>query len=144
MARCLRCGAGNEWIEGKVASSIEQNIKKISIDPEAFRLSELLFHLIKKRNPDHKPPNMKIWAKHVDFMIRIDGRKPTEIEKIIRASQADGFWYKNILSTIKLREKFDRLKLELLSSDNSRTFEEIALDIQKRKGIVPQDASEPI
>jgi len=48
-------------------------------------------------------------------MFRKDERTPEEVETIIRFSQEDSFWRSNILSTAKLREKFDQLTDKRLS-----------------------------
>lgn len=80
-----------------------------SSDSDEVRLSNLLFSLIKKRDPKHRAPNIQSWAKHVDGLIRIDGRPPIEIEKVIQWCQADSFWQSNILSTAKLRKQFSSL-----------------------------------
>ena len=78
-----------------------------------FRLAEMLSKQILKNNPKAKKPNLQSWAKHIDLMIRRDSRTPEEIETIIRWCQADSFWSTNILSTTKLREKFDQLTMKM-------------------------------
>ena len=82
-------------------------------DSIEYRLSELLYSLILKNNATHKKPCLNKWAKNIDLMIRIDKRKPDEIESMIKWCQKDAFWHKNILSTGKLREKFDQLYLKM-------------------------------
>ena len=78
-----------------------------------FRLSELLLNLILERKPDFKKPNLQSWSKHIDCMIRLDGRTPECIEAVIRWCQRDSFWQSNILSTAKLREQFDQLEMRM-------------------------------
>lgn len=80
-------------------------------DSVEVRLSQLLFDLIRVRLPEAKAPNFQTWAKSVDLMIRQDHRTPEQIEAVIRFAHADPFWQSNILSTAKLREKFDQLLL---------------------------------
>lgn len=46
-------------------------------------------------------------------MIRVDGRSPERIAEVIRWATRDSFWSKNILSTAKLREKFDALVMKM-------------------------------
>lgn len=82
-----------------------------------YRLSKYLFELIRKNNPTHKEPNLQSWAKHIDYMIRIDKRKVEDIELVITWCQSDEFWYKNILSTKKLREKYDQLFMQMKPKD---------------------------
>jgi len=98
------------------------------------RLASLLFSEIRKRKPDYKTPDLKKWAKHIDRMIRLDGRNPARIAEVIRWCQADEGdgswqgWQNNILCTEKLREKFDALELRMGknngSNKNSRKFAE--------------------
>jgi len=90
-----------------------QTIKTFSSDSIELRLSELLLGKILSRNQKHKKPNLQTWAKDVDLMIRIDHRTPEEIRAIIEWCQDDPFWKNNILSTGKLREKFDQLSLKM-------------------------------
>lgn len=78
-----------------------------------YRLAKYLFELIRKNNPTYKEPNLQTWAKHIDYMIRIDKRKVEDIELVIEWCQSDKFWYKNILSTKKLREKYDQLFIQM-------------------------------
>ncbi len=78
-----------------------------------YRLAKYLFELIRKNNPTHKEPNLQKWAKHIDYMIRIDKRKVEDIEATIYWCQHHYFWHKNILSTGKLRERYDQLRIQM-------------------------------
>jgi len=92
-------------------------------DNICIELSILLREKILKNNPSARVPDnnaIKKWAVHVDRMIRIDERDPADIEEHIIFSQWHHFWKKNILSTKKLRDQYDRLTLEMQSNDNSR------------------------
>lgn len=94
--------------------------KKTSYCPTSneVRLSQLLLDLILSRKPDLKKPSIPSWCSHVERMIRLDGRSPERIEAVIRWSQADPFWQANILSTAKLREKFDTLEMQMQKPAN--------------------------
>jgi len=94
--------------------------KTFSSDAPAFRLAELLFELIRQRNPEHKAPDFQAWARHVDLMIRLDGRTPERIEQVIRWTARDPFWSKNILSAGKLRQQFDALVIKMGGTTKSR------------------------
>lgn len=93
--------------------------KDYSPNSDEFRLASLLFNLIIERKPDYKKPDLQKWATHIGRMIRLDKRTPARIEEIIRWCQADEGdgagswrgWQNNILSTEKLRKKFDMLEL---------------------------------
>lgn len=82
-------------------------------DSTEYRLAELLLNEILKRNSNHKKPNLQTWAKDIDKLIRIDERPKSQIHDIIQWCQKDSFWQNNILSTKKLREKFDQLSLKM-------------------------------
>ncbi len=90
---------------------------------EEINLSKYLFEKIRKNNPEHKEPNFQNWAKHIDYMIRLDKRSPARIKELINWCQDDHFWYKNILSTEKLREKFDQLSLAMKGTNHANTRE---------------------
>lgn len=75
-----------------------------------MQMAELLTSLIKTNYPDWQMRgNIKTWAAHIEKLHRIDGRTYEQIEYMIRWTQAHEFWRQNILSTSKLREKFNEL-----------------------------------
>jgi len=83
--------------------------KLITTDPIDRELSLLLVKEIEIQLPTFKTPNMDVWATHINKMRILDNRTPQQIEFIIKWCQNDSFWQGNILSTKKLREKFDTL-----------------------------------
>jgi hypothetical protein len=87
--------------------------KDFDVDSIEMRLSKLLLQKIKTNNPGYKEPDLQSWACHIDLMIRKDNRKPDDIEKVIIFAQSDSFWISNILSTAKLREKYDQLTMRM-------------------------------
>jgi uncharacterized protein YdaU (DUF1376 family) len=91
----------------------EKKEKDSSSPPEAVRLAKRLADKILETNPKAKIGNITAWARHVDLMLRIDGRTPEEVEAVIDWCQRDAFWCSNILSTKKLREKFDQLTAKM-------------------------------
>jgi hypothetical protein len=88
-----------------------------TVDPppsaEAVRLSELLRSRIALRDGNAKAAKLPVppgWARDIDKLLRIDGRKPEDCEAVIVWCQSKGcFWGPNILSGKKLREKFDTM-----------------------------------
>jgi hypothetical protein len=101
----------------EVEVEVEKN-KTFSPTSDEVRLSELLFQKISSRDPKNKKPNIQSWAKHIDRLIRIDNRGPTEIRAVIEWCQGDPFWQNNILSTEKLRSKFTQLALKMKDTIN--------------------------
>jgi len=101
----------------------ETSTKEIFMsDSIEYRLAKYLFKHIQKNNPNHKDPNLQTWAKSIDLMLRIDNRDFEEIKKVIKWCQVDGFWHKNILSTSKLREQYDRLILEMKDKEQGTNY----------------------
>lgn len=88
-----------------------------SSDSDEYRLSSLLFELIQKNNPNAKQPNLKAWAKHIDLAMRRDNRTVEDLEDVIEWCQRDSFWSANILSTQKLRDKFDQLYTRMTKAE---------------------------
>lgn len=98
----------------KQLTTYKHNKNKIFLsDSIEVRLSEVLLEKILTRNPNHKKPNLQTWAKHIDLTIRIDHRTPEDIRAVIEWCQSDTFWQNNILSTAKLRNQFDQLRLKM-------------------------------
>jgi len=103
---------GSKVKESKGKESKEKPLVRTPENPEFRRLAFLLHLKIKSRNPGQKDPNWKTWTEEIRKAIEVDGRTPEDVEKIINWCQADEFWQNNILSTAKLREKFDALVLK--------------------------------
>ena len=99
-------------------------------DSIEYRLANYLFNYILKRNPDHKKPDIQKWAKDFDLMIRLDKRNPEVIKSVIEWCQNDTSdkqdegswkgWANNILSTAKLRKKFDILVLKMQEQEGKQ------------------------
>lgn len=83
-----------------------------------FELAEYLSHAISSHYPDHRPTSSQLrgWAKDIDKAIRLDGRQPESLKKVIdwaHRSPEGAFWRKNILSGATLRKQYDRLAIEI-------------------------------
>jgi len=99
--------------ESKVKES-KVNIYNIDID-----LSRLLSDKIKENLTSFKEPNITSWARDIEKMRRIDKRTPEQIKFVIEWCQKNKFWQANILSTKKLREKFDTLVAQIKRDINN-------------------------
>lgn len=82
---------------------------KVSFTQQDVNLTKLLLEYIVSNNPTFKEPNLDSWANHIRLMRERDNRTEEQIKFIIKWSQENNFWSANILSTKKLREKFDTL-----------------------------------
>ncbi len=122
-----RSPTGNQQVTPNNNDTTDNNIsssnlkKKFDQDSIELKLSKYLFEKIRKNNPNTKEPNFQLWARNIDLMIRIDKRKPVEIKKVIQWCQADSFWYKNILSTEKLRKQYDQLVMNMESKSFNKS-----------------------
>jgi len=108
-------GTGNrEQGTGSVEGESEGKPELFVLTPELItqvsevdRLCALLEKLLKE-NGFRERITAK-WKSDLEKLIRIDKRSVEDVELVIRWCQQDSFWYKNIRSPAKLREKFDRL-----------------------------------
>lgn len=75
-------------------------------------LAKLLLSKIRENIPGFKEPKIEDWAEEIEKMMRIDKRTHKQIEYLIDWTQKSDFWRSNILSTKKLRAKFDQLALQ--------------------------------
>jgi len=103
--------------EGTDKNKIKNKIKirkESHISPSDMKLAQLLYDLIKKNTPNwyHKP-NLNDWADEIRKLREIDKQPIEVIEKVIKWCQDDDFWYKNILSTAKLRKQFPKLLVQM-------------------------------
>lgn len=110
--------AGDEHYIYKNDKNDKNDKKKTYMsDSDEYRLANLLLEEIRSHLPDFKPPDLQVWAKSIDAMIRLDHRTPADIEAVIRWCQIDSFWRANILSPKKLRDKFDALRIRMNGHD---------------------------
>lgn len=112
--------------EGAAEPEPSRPQKTFAEDSDAYRVSLFLFNCIAHRKPDFKKPNLQAWARHADLMLRVDKRELESVQKVIRWSQTDDFWQSNILSTAKLREKFDQLEDKMNSAGKTRPIQNSA------------------
>ena len=108
---------------------------KYSEDSKEYKLSILLRDLILRRDENSRCKNadMQKWSKEIDLLHRKDNRSYENIEKIIRWCQQDTFWKANILSTHKLREKFDSLYQKAFCENKSYNRNNFKNDSSERR-----------
>ena len=102
-------------------SDARRTMKRFEAGSAELDLSQFLLAKIRERNPKHREPDLQKWARDVDLMIRLDGREPADIRRMIEWAQQDSFWSANILSTAKLREQFDQLLLKANAARQNAT-----------------------
>lgn len=95
----------------------EEEKKNVPCQGDIALTTVLILRIIKnspgckltKLSGPEKTKKLHKWADHIRLMREVDGHSEDEIKAVIDWSQSDPFWRKNILSTEKLREKWDQL-----------------------------------
>lgn len=87
--------------------------------PDVEELCSLLADLV-ETNGSKRPTITKAWRDAARLMLDRDGREPEKVRNLLRWSQADGFWRKNILSMPKFRQRYDQLRLAALEEWDKR------------------------
>lgn len=78
-------------------------------------LCELLADLI-EANGSLRPTITKAWLDEGRRLLDLDKRDAAKAENLIRWSQDDSFWRKNILSMPKFRKQYDKIRLDALEA----------------------------
>lgn len=98
----------------------------IGFTPRDMEMVDLLISLIQTNSPEWQMKgNKDTWAEHINKLHRLDGRTYEQIEYMIRWVQKSDFWWKNILSTSKLREKFNGLIPKVQAKTNNDPLSKI-------------------
>ena len=91
----------------------EAKASSVEIREDVQRLCRVLADLI-EANGSNRPKIAKAWTDSARRMIDLDERDVAKAENLIRWSQGNSFWRKNILSMPTFREKYDQLRLAAL------------------------------
>jgi hypothetical protein len=86
---------------------------------KAEELCVTLADLIEE-NGSKRPTITKSWRDEARRLLVTDNRDPLEAERVMRWCQADNFWQSNILSMVKFRKQYDRLRLRMLNDSKPR------------------------
>lgn len=88
-------------------------------DSKPYLLAQYLSQRISARLPTIQAADeskLQAWADAIDKCNRLDGHSWDEIKLVLRFSQVDAFWQKNILSGAKFRAKYVQLLANMASS----------------------------
>jgi hypothetical protein len=99
------------------SSSDQDQIKDTSEEPEEPRrvdVEQICRHLADRieGNGSKRPNITKKWRTEARLLLDKDGRTVEQVVKAIDWCQDDTFWKANVLSMPKLREQYDRLRLD--------------------------------
>lgn len=95
--------------ENPSKDKIREVKRRYKYNTSQLDLAKLLLSKIRENIPGFKEPKIEDWAEEVEKMMRIDKRTYEQVKYLIEWAQRDSFWRSNILSTKKLRSKFDQL-----------------------------------
>lgn len=115
--------------ESKVEESKEKNYKKIllsevkpsdfpNLKPDHIEIAKAFQNLFRNNLKEAGAATVKVdkakgtWIDDIRLIFG-DGYTNDDLRAVYGFLQSNSFWKKNILSTSKLREKFDKLKLEI-------------------------------
>ncbi|MCL1935102.1 MAG: helix-turn-helix domain-containing protein [Defluviitaleaceae bacterium] len=97
--------------------SKEKLLKTFSHDRIEYKSAKFLADKILELDPKNRyaprdEQGLYKWCIHIDYILRLDGRTVEELRTVLKYATIDPFWRANILSTSKLRAKFDTLILQ--------------------------------
>jgi hypothetical protein len=87
-------------------------------DSVEMKLSKYLYKVLLKSDQDLKEPNLQNWSKDFDNLIRVQGKKPADIQTVINyahdpANSSDKFsWIPSLRSPKKVKEHFTTIFLQ--------------------------------
>lgn len=77
------------------------------------------------------------WVNHVRLLIEQDKYTLEDLRDVFKFLKVDNFWKQNILSTSKLREKFEQLLLKARTNGENKP-------INKKEGCTPEELAEVV
>jgi Txe/YoeB family toxin of Txe-Axe toxin-antitoxin module len=119
----LSIDLGEEEEKEEEEEENKDSCRKRVYDEESthYILASRLYNNILKNNPNHKKPNLNKWSDDIRKMIEIDNRTEEQIRYLIDWVQKDSFEMTNVLSTSKLRKRFDQLVMKVQRENKSST-----------------------
>jgi len=106
-------------------TSLLSDLKKSDFDnSKYFDVTIAFFELFKKNLIEAGASTSQIekskdtWIDHIRLMYEVDKQTSESVTKVFEFLQKDEFWKKNILSTKKLREQFNKLLMNAKSKTN--------------------------
>jgi len=108
-------------IDKDIDKEIDIPSQKLKFTDEQMDIAQLLLTLIKDNNPNYvMRGNINTWADEVRLMVDRDKIDICLIKSVVTWCQQDSFWRSNILSTKKLREKFNQLTAKMQQTSHQQ------------------------
>ncbi|MCM3599368.1 hypothetical protein M3175_01390 [Robertmurraya korlensis] len=83
--------------------------KKYDENSKPYKLAKYLVEEIRKNLPEFKEPDLQKWADDMRKIIELDKRDPRQAAQLIKWTQQNNFWWKNVMSPSKFRDQYDKL-----------------------------------
>ncbi len=115
--------------EKEEAKASSPEIPRPDIDGVIQGFSELL----KANDVKHKPGQS--WRTATRLLIDKDGYTPEQIMYVARFATSDEFWKSNILSMVKLREKFEALKIKAQAANQQQQSRPTGSQVRLQAGL---------
>lgn len=104
-------------------------------DSDFMKLAEFLQKQILLNKPDFKKPNLQSWADGMRKIVELDHRDKHQVALVIKWAQHDSFWSINVMSPDKLRKQYDRLTLQMQSSQGSTSEPRVSKQEDAKKKV---------
>ncbi|WP_420896192.1 replication protein [Xenorhabdus bovienii] len=95
-------------------------------DADDLKAAEWIFQKVQVAKPNAKEPNWATWANDIRLMRQSNNRTHAAICRLFKWANQDAFWYCNILSPAKLREKWDTLESQSEQPNRKQITQEAA------------------
>ena len=109
-----------------------------------FKCAKYLADKILAVNPNAKVPKddaaLYKWCIHIDRLLRLDNKPPSELRAVLAFAVTDPFWSTNILSTKTFREKYDKLFAKMAQA--STTLSKVKQGNMTQGGAKPNGTSQ--
>lgn len=104
-----------------------------NVETDAQEVASYLLQKILEHKPNFKKPEEGIWEKDIEKAIRLDGRTVEQLLGCINwiYTPEGTFWIPNILSTKKLREKFDVMESQMMNNSKNKSRNKTAQVLAK-------------
>lgn len=71
----------------------------------------VMSEILESTTSNNQTKQLQSWAHYFHLLLSVDKRTVNEIKELIKISQSDGFWYRNIRSPKSLRKHWDLLQV---------------------------------
>lgn len=106
------------------AEKREKPVKKPAASPVYtqgdYDFVQFMERELRFNNPKMRKPNLFRWAEEIRLMRERDKRTFEEIKAVFLFANNDSFWSTNILSPASLREKFDKLYVQMKAKNGTK------------------------